>query len=142
VAIVSSGAGDPPWVSSSDADSGTTRAGVRRLRTGRLLAAVERLAVGRRLAGERRLALVRRFPLVRCFAATRRFAVVRRFELLRRLTGARFLRAERVVAARFLRFAMVMPLVWRELGCGIKRSTRPHKTRGLIMHLKRPVHAA
>jgi hypothetical protein len=105
VAIVSSGAGDPPCVSSIDVNSGVTLAGdIRRLRVGRLLAGVERFALGRRLAGARRLAFVRRLAAVR--EATRSLVAVRRFEGGRRFAGVRFLRAERAVAAGFLRFAM------------------------------------
>jgi hypothetical protein len=59
-----------------------------------------RLPALARLAGGRRLAAGRRFAVVRRFAAVRRFAVVRRF------TVVRFFRDERVVAARFLRFAI------------------------------------
>jgi hypothetical protein len=99
--MVSSGGGDPPCVSSgvvSGCAIGVCAAP--RFRGGLCLAGVERLAVGRRFAAVRRLALVRRL------VAVRRLAVVRRFAVDRRFTSARFFRVERLVAARFLRFAI------------------------------------
>jgi hypothetical protein len=76
------------------------------------LEALERLGAVRRFAAGRRLALVRRLVAVRRFAVVRRLAVVRRF------TGVRFFRVERVVAARFLRFA-----ISRLLSRAIRRNT-------------------
>jgi hypothetical protein len=74
VAIVSSGSGDPPCVSSAVVSTCATLVGdPRALRAGWCLAALERLAVGRRLA------VVRRFTAVRSFAVVRRFTVVRFF---------------------------------------------------------------
>jgi hypothetical protein len=105
--MVSSGGGDPPSVSSGIVSCGATGVCVAPLfRGGLRLAAVERLAVGRRLGAGGRLALVRRLVAVRRLAVVRRFAVVPRF------TCARFFRAEREIAARFLRFA-ICPLLSR-----------------------------
>jgi hypothetical protein len=64
------------------------------------LEAFERLGAVRRFAADCFFALVRRL------LAVRRLAVVRRFEVVRRFTADRFFRVERVVAARFLRFAI------------------------------------
>jgi hypothetical protein len=99
--MVSSGGGDPLCISSGVVSCCATkvRAPLRFLGFLRL-ATVARLAGGRRFAAGRRLALVRRLVAVRRFAVVRRLAVVRRF------TGVRFFRVERVVAARFLRFAI------------------------------------
>jgi hypothetical protein len=79
---------------------------VRLLPLGRRFAALRRFVAVRRFAAGRRLALVRRFPVVRRFEVAPRFPEVRRFEVARRFTGVRFFRVERVVAARFLRFAI------------------------------------
>jgi hypothetical protein len=72
--MVSSGGGDPPWISSGIASSVATGVGgAPRFRAGLRLAALARLAGGRRLAAGRRLALGRRFPVVRRFEVARRF---------------------------------------------------------------------
>ena len=93
MAVVSSGAGDPPSVPSGIVSCCRTGVGAR-FRGGLRLAALVVPAVGRRFGAERRLALVRRFVAVRRLAALRRFDV------------DRFFRDDREVAARFLRFAM------------------------------------
>ena len=101
VASVSSGGGDPPCVSSgivSCCAPGVCAAA--RFRGGLRLAALAGVADGSRFAPVRRLALVRRLVAVRRLVVMRCFAVVRRF------TCARFFRLERLVAARFLRFAI------------------------------------
>ena len=99
--MVSSGGGDPPCTSSGVVSCGTIGVcAAPGLRGGLRLAALERVADGSRFAAVRRLALVRRLVAVRRLAVVRRFAVVRLF------TCARFFRAEREVAARFLRFAI------------------------------------
>ena len=82
------------------------------------MAALAGVADGSRLAPVRRLELVRRLVTVRRLAVVRRFAVVRRLAVVRRFTGVRFFRVERVVAARFLRFA-----ISRLLSRAIRRNT-------------------
>jgi hypothetical protein len=84
--MVSSGGGDPPCTSSGVSSWATT--GVR---------TASRFPGGLRLVALARPAVGRRFDA---------FAVVRRFEVVRRFAGVRFFRVERVVAARFLRFAI------------------------------------
>jgi hypothetical protein len=76
VAIVSSGGGDPPCISSGVVSSCATgvRAALRLLGAPRL-AALARLSVGRRFAAGRRLAPVRRFSGARFFRAERDVAV-------------------------------------------------------------------
>ena len=103
--MVFSGGGDPLCVSSSVISScAVTGAGAATRFRGRLrLAALAVLAVGRRFGAERCLALVRRLVVVRRLAALGRFGV------------DRFLRDEREVAARFLRFAISTSLSGRTL---------------------------
>lgn len=79
---------------------------MRLLPLGRRFAVLRRFVAVRRFAAGRRLALVRRFPVVRRFEVAPCFPEVRRFEVVRRFTAVRFFRVERVVAARFLRFAI------------------------------------
>jgi hypothetical protein len=110
VAIVFSGGGDPPCISSGVVTS-CSATGVRaapRFLGGLRFAALARPAEARRFASGRRLAplVVRRFEVVRRIAAVRCLAVLRRFAVVRRFTGVRFFRDERDVAARFLRFAI------------------------------------
>jgi hypothetical protein len=101
VASVSSGGGDPPCISSGVVSFGAIGVcAAPRFWGGLRLAALARVADGSRFAAVRRLALVRRLVVVRRVAVVRRFAVVGRF------TCARFFRIERLVAARFLRFAI------------------------------------
>jgi hypothetical protein len=106
-AIVLSGGGDPPRVSSGIVWSRPAAVGAAlRFLGGLCFGGILRLAVGRRFAGVRRLAPVRRLLAVRRLAVLRRFAVARRFN------GVRFVRAERDFTARFLRFAMWCPSAW------------------------------
>ena len=110
MAIVFSGGGDPPCISSGVVTS-CSATGVRaapRFLGGLRFAALARPAEARRFASGRLLALVRRFPVVRRFEVVRRFAAVRRFPVVRRFTVVRFFREERDVAARFLRFAIYL----------------------------------
>ena len=102
MAIVSSDGGDPPSVPSGMVSCCGTGVGAR-FRGGLRLAALVVPTVGRRFGVERRLALVRRLVVVRHLAALGRFGV------------DRFLRDEREVAARFLRFAISTSLSGRTL---------------------------
>jgi hypothetical protein len=105
--MVSSGGGDPLCTSSGVVSCCATGVlAASSFRGGLRLPALARLAGGRRFAAGRRLALVRRFPVVRRFEVAPRLPEVRRFEGVRRFTCVRFFRAEREVAARFLRFAI------------------------------------
>ena len=110
VAMVSSGGGDPPCISSGSVATGGV-GGAASFRGGLRLAGLARLAVGRRFAAGRCFALVRRFLVVRRFEVARRFTVVRRFAVVRLFTGRRFFRDEREIAARFLRFAIYCLLI-------------------------------
>jgi len=112
VPIVSSGAGDPPWVSSSTGSSRSGNrvssrfVGLRCFTTLPRPTEVRFLATGRLLETDRRLAIPRRLLLVRRFEVDRRLVTVRRFAALARLTGRFFFRDERELVARFFRFAM------------------------------------
>jgi hypothetical protein len=106
--MVSSGGGDPPCVSSCVVSCGATGVcAAPSFRGGLRFGALARVADGRRIAaGRRRLALVPRLVAVRRLAVVRRFAVVRSLAVVRRFRGVRFFRVERVLAARFFRFAI------------------------------------
>ncbi len=108
--MVSSGGGDSPCVSSGGVSCGATGVlAASSFRGGLRLTALARPAVGRRFAAVRRLAVVRRLVAVRRLAIVRRFAVVRRF------TCGHFFRVERLLATRFLRFAICRLLSRRAL---------------------------
>ena len=101
MARVSSGGGDPPCTSSGVVSCGAIGVcAAPRFRGGLRLGALARVADGRCFEAVRRLAVARRL------VAGRRLAVVRRFAVVGRFTCARFFRVERLVAARFLRFAI------------------------------------
>jgi hypothetical protein len=131
--MVSSGGGDPPWLSSGTASTGpiAVRAAGRLLGDLRL-PVLARVVVRLRFTGGRRLALVGRF------VAVRRLALVRRFAAVRRLAAVRVFRDEREVAARFLRFAIGRLLF--QISTLSKNSPRKRGTHSAGTWMSNPCH--